>query len=145
MSRTCSGISIHGSAETSCAMIACGKIGARSAGPIGSSVRGLRYGAGGAGMSGRMLYQRSGMSLSLRRIFFVTAPSLLNQFGRCPRAERVALRGRLWPPALVPDTGRALANQLQPRPRPVGAPRRGLSAPPLELHRPGHGNVLVGG
>jgi len=65
-------------------MIACGKMGARSAGPIGFSVCGFRYGAGGAGMSGRMLYQRSGMSLSSRRIFLVTAPSLLNPFGRCP-------------------------------------------------------------
>src|SRR6267378_7210348 len=102
MSLTSSGISIHGSAETSWAMIACGKIGARSAGPIGWSVIGFRYGAGGAGMSGRMLYQRSGISLSSRRIFLVTAPSLLNQFGRCPRAESVALLGALGSPALVP-------------------------------------------
>src|SRR5882724_685683 len=58
-------------------MIACGKIGARSAGPIGCRVCGFKYGAGGAGMSGRMLYQRSGISLSLSRIFFNTASSLL--------------------------------------------------------------------
>src|SRR5438105_2471154 len=91
-SRTWSGISIHGSAETSCAMIACGNRGARSAGPIGCRVAGCRYGAGGAGISGRMLYQRSGMSPSLSRIFLVTAPSLLKPSeGAC--SERVALAG----------------------------------------------------
>src|SRR5436305_3803288 len=72
MSRTCSGISIQGSADTSCMMIACGKMGARSAGPIGCRVAGWRYGAGGSGRSGTMLYQRSGMSLSLRTYFLGT-------------------------------------------------------------------------
>src|SRR2546429_9935893 len=47
-------------------------------------------------MSGGMLYQRSGMSSSLRRIFLVTAPSLLNPLGRCPVRKRT-------PTWLLPD------------------------------------------
>src|SRR5207245_392428 len=112
--------------------------------PIGSRVCGFRYGAGGPGMSGRMLYQRSGMSLSSRRIFLVTAPSLLNPFRRCPSAERVPLPGGLWPPALVPAARRAPADQFESRTRAVGAPRGGLPAPALKLHRPGHREVLLG-
>src|SRR5438445_1404850 len=43
-----------------------------------------------------MLYQRAVMSSSLRRIFLVTAPSLLNPFGRCPVRKRT-------PTWLLPD------------------------------------------
>src|SRR6266851_330992 len=143
ISRTWSGISIHGSAETSCAMIACGKIGARSAGPIGCSVWGFRYGAGGAGMSGRMLYQRSGMSLSSRRIFLVTAQPP-ESVRKVPRPESVALPASLWTPALVASAGAAAADQLEPGPGAVGATRRRLPAPALKLHRPRQRDVLVG-
>src|SRR5690242_19131139 len=94
-------------------------------------------------MSGRMLYQRSGMSLSLRRVFFVTSPSLLNPFGRCP-SERVALASWPWTPAPVPALP-APADQLQPRARAVGPARGRLPAAALKLHGPGHRNVLVGG
>src|SRR5690242_16307447 len=140
-SRTWSGISIHGSAETSCAMIACGKIGARSAGPIGCSVWGLRYGAGGAGMSGRMLYQRSGMSLSLRRIFLVTASQPPESVPKVPRLESVTLAGGSWSPPPVAAAGAAGPDQFEARPRPVGASRGRLAASPLKLHRPGHRDV----
>src|SRR5205807_1721204 len=104
-------------------MIACGKIGARSADPIGFSVCGFRYGAGGAGMSGRMLYQRSGMSLSLSRIFLVTAPSLLNPCGR-RLVRSVALDGAPWVPASVAPRRGAFAEQFQPGAGTVGAARR---------------------
>src|SRR6185503_10630606 len=125
-------------------MIACGKMGARSAGPIGCRVCGLRYGAGGAGMSGRMLYQRSGMSLSSSRIFLFTAPSLLNEFGTCPRTPRLFLPGQVWPPAPVPRPLRPLTDQLEARPRPVGAARRRLAGAALELHGPLDPMALVG-
>src|SRR5438034_805270 len=125
-------------------MIACGKIGARSAGPIGCSVCGFRYGAGGAGISGRMLYQRSGMSLSLSRIFLVTAPSLLNPMAGAP--ESVSLRSGPRPPTPVPTTcGDAGSDQLQARARAIGAPSRRLPASTLELDRPGDRYFLLGG
>src|SRR2546427_6196210 len=143
-SRTWSGISIQGSADTSWAMMACGKIGARSAGPIGCKVCGFRYGAGGAGISGRMLYQRSGMSFSLSRIFLVTAPSLLNPLEGAS-LKRVFLARQSRPPAFVAALFTGLPDQLQPRSRTVGSSHRRLPAPTLELHRPRHGDVLVGG
>src|SRR2546426_6256879 len=126
-SRTWSGISIQGSADTSWAMMACGKIGARSAGPIGCKVCGFRYGAGGAGISGRMLYQRSGISFSLSRIFLVTAPSLLNPLEGAS-VKRVFLARQSRPPALVAALFFGLPDQLHPRPlavrtSPYRAPR----------------------
>jgi hypothetical protein len=45
-------------------MSAMGKSGARSSGPIGSSVAGCRYGEGGTGRSAAMLYQDRGIRLS---------------------------------------------------------------------------------
>src|SRR5438309_10401563 len=95
-------------------------------------------------MSGRMLYQRSGMSFSSRRIFLVTAPSLLNPFGRCP-ARSVPLPSPSGPPPLVPPAGRPVADQVQPRARAVGAARGRLAASAQKLHRPHVGDVLVGG
>src|ERR687888_206155 len=68
MSRTWSGISIRGSAETSWAISAIGKSGARSAGPIGWPVPGCSTGGGGEGRPGTMLYQWVGRSRSSRRI-----------------------------------------------------------------------------
>src|SRR2546428_11294338 len=143
-SRTWSGISVQGSADTSGAMMACGKIGARAAGPIGCKVCGFRYGAGGGGISGRMLYQRSGMSFSLSRIFLVTAPSLLNPLEGAS-LKRVFLARQSRPPAFVAALFTGLPDQLQPRSRTVGSSHRRLPAPTLELHRPRHGDVLVGG
>src|SRR3990172_8655759 len=46
-----------------------GKMGARSWGPIGFMVLGLRGGSSGLGRSGPMLYQWVGISLSVSRIF----------------------------------------------------------------------------
>src|ERR1700674_22366 len=51
-------------------------------------------------MSGRMLYQRSGMSLSLSRIFFRTAPSLLSRV-EMGRAKAYAPDFRRTTPNLV--------------------------------------------
>src|SRR5438094_6954773 len=143
-SRTWSGISIQGSADTSWAMMACGKIGARSAGPIGCKVCGFRYGAGGAGMSGRMLYQRSGMSFSSRRIFLVIAPASRSVSAEDASSARVALRGRARTPAPVPLAS-PFADQVQAWPGSVGAARRRFAASALELDRPRDCDVLLGG
>src|SRR5660398_202411 len=61
---TSSGISIYGSAETSCMMSSIGNRGARSSGPNGSCVAGLSGGGGGAGRSGTRLYQEVGIRYS---------------------------------------------------------------------------------
>ena len=57
-------------------------------------------------MSGRMLYQRSGMSLSFSRIFLTMAPILLSRVERfAPRLQRVKARGT-W--VLLADGQRAM-------------------------------------
>src|SRR5271166_3239661 len=58
---------IHRSRETSCSMMAPGKIAARASGPIGFP-SGPSGGAGGFGMSATTLYQWRGMSDSSRKI-----------------------------------------------------------------------------
>src|SRR6476660_6810041 len=73
MSRTSSGISISGSADTSCWIRPIGKIGERSSGPAGSIVSGRRGGAGGPGRSAIRLTQCVGISLSGSRIFVSSA------------------------------------------------------------------------
>src|SRR5215213_1943241 len=55
------------SVETSCAMTAIGKRGARSSGPIGWCVPGWRTGGGGFGRSAARLYQDVGMASSGKR------------------------------------------------------------------------------
>jgi hypothetical protein len=77
MSRTGPGISISRSAETSCAISAIGKIGVRSAGPIGWPVPGCNGGGGGFGRSAAMLYQAFGMRSSGRRYFVLSVMTLL--------------------------------------------------------------------
>src|SRR6266540_4576296 len=92
MSRTSSGIGISRSVETSCAISAIGKSGARSAGPIGFPVPGCNTGAGGDGRSAKMLYQCVGMSFSSNRNFVRSLamgrsirPLLLSLPGETPR------------------------------------------------------------
>src|SRR5208282_1534974 len=68
MSRTGSGMGIHRSRETSCSMMASGKIAASDSGRIGFP-SGPSGGAGGLGMSATTLYQWRGMSDSSRKIF----------------------------------------------------------------------------
>src|SRR5713101_73578 len=63
-----SGIGIHRSRETSCSMIAPGKIAASASGPIGFPSE-SSGGAGGLGMSATTLYQCLGISDSSRTIF----------------------------------------------------------------------------
>ena len=59
--------------ETSCPMMAMGKIGVRSGGVSGSRVRGLRNAPSGSGTSARMLYQCDGSSSSVSKNFVVIA------------------------------------------------------------------------
>src|SRR3954451_4873420 len=73
MSRTSSGISISGSGETSCWMRPIGNSGARSSGPAGSIVAGLRGGIGSPGRSGSRLIQCVGISDSGSRYFTVSS------------------------------------------------------------------------
>ena len=62
VSRTSSGISISGSAETSCSISAIGKSGARSSGPSGSLVPGMKRRQRLAGQVGDTLTQCVGIS-----------------------------------------------------------------------------------
>ena len=66
---TSPGMSIHGSVDTSCMISASGNRGARSAGPTGSFVCGLRGGSGGipaATMSGIRLNHAVGIWSGVR-------------------------------------------------------------------------------
>src|SRR6266851_8617794 len=92
-----------------------------------------------------MLYQRSGISLSLRRNFLVTAPSLLKSVRKVPRPERVALADCFWSPASVTSPRGVAADQFQTRTRTVRSPGGGFPAATLELHRPFDPMLLVGG
>ncbi len=73
MSRTGSGISMCRSVETSCAISAIGKSGARSSGPIGWCVPGCNGGASGSGRSAAMLYHEVGMRSSSSKYFVLAA------------------------------------------------------------------------
>src|SRR5438552_924777 len=73
-------------------MIAMGKIGVRSGGVSGSSVRGLRNGPSGSGKSARMLYQRSGISFSVNRYLVVMLWSSAPPVHRVPPRIRLAAR-----------------------------------------------------
>src|SRR5438128_11499530 len=107
-------------------------------------------------MSGRMLYQRSGMSSSLSRIFFATGSSLLYD-GRQdglrpayiakPRVSRthdgphgpaVALFRRGWAPALMAVPGCSAPDQIEPRSSGVSATGWRLPAAALDVRRPPH-------
>ncbi len=61
MSSTSPGTSIHGSADTSCAMSPIAKSGARSSGPIGSFVAGCSGGCKGSGITGSTLNHADGI------------------------------------------------------------------------------------
>ena len=76
-SRTGSGISTSGSAETSWPMISIGKIGVRSSGPAGCMVPGLSGGSGSPGRSGSRFTQWVGMrsSVSVNFVWSVTRRS----------------------------------------------------------------------
>src|SRR3954462_168647 len=64
MSSTSPGTSIHGSADTSCAMRPIGNSGARSSGPTGSLVAGCSGGCNGSGITGNTLNQAVGVASS---------------------------------------------------------------------------------
>src|SRR5438093_12412097 len=95
-------------------------------------------------MSGRMLYQRSGMSFSSRRIFLVIAPASRSVSAEDASSARVALRGRARTPAPVPLAS-PFADQVQAWPWSVGAARGRFAAAALELDRQGDCAVFSAG
>ena len=73
MSSTSPGTSIHGSADTSCAISPIGNSGARSSGPIGSLVPGCSGGCNGSGITGSTLNHALGIASSDSRNLLMCA------------------------------------------------------------------------